>query len=107
MWSADDFINEHLLSMLGAPDFIGRAPCGALAQFSDLIDAVVSPALNPLRNLKDEVMDFAKEKIKDAPGGALGMPVSRWSSCSTTRAPEWTSSRSSWRYRHGRAVPAR
>jgi hypothetical protein len=74
MWSADDFINDHLLSMLGAPDFVGglREALGAL---SNLIDEVVGEALNPIRMLEDEIMDFAKGKIKALLEDRWGVPV--------------------------------
>jgi hypothetical protein len=74
MASADDFINDHLLSMLGAPDFIGGLR-KALSALSEFIDSVVGEALNPVRMLEDEIMDFAKGKIKDLLEDRWGVPV--------------------------------
>jgi hypothetical protein len=75
-YSADPFINDHLLSMLGAPDFVGGLR-EALADLSHVIDQVVSPALNPLRKVSDAIKDEAKEMVKDLLEDRWGIPVDK------------------------------
>lgn len=64
---AEPFIDNHLVSMLGAPDLVGD-----FLQFSnqlgDQIDTLVGQLglpFNPLREVRDRVKDAAKDFIKD------------------------------------------
>jgi hypothetical protein len=72
--SADDFVNDHLLSMLGAPDFIGGLR-EALETLSDVIDDVVGEALNPVRKVTDAIKDFAIDKVKELVQERWGIPI--------------------------------
>lgn len=74
LWASDDFINDHLLSMLGAPDVIGDLR-EILADIADTIDDILGPALNPLRMLSNEINNFAKGLIKDALSERFGIDV--------------------------------
>ena len=74
LWSSEDFINDHLLSMLGAPDAIGDLRA-LLADIADTIDDILGPALNPLRTLSNEVKNFAKGLVKDALSERFGIDV--------------------------------
>jgi hypothetical protein len=64
-----DFVNVHMLSMLGAPDFVGDLR-GALQGLGDRLADVLAPViepinrtLNPIFQLRDDVKDFAKELV--------------------------------------------
>ena len=57
---ADDFIDDHLLSMLGAPDVVGDIH-DLLQALGSLIDQVVGPALNPLRIVGAALEEAAKD----------------------------------------------
>ena len=74
LWSSEDFINDHLLSMLGAPDAIGDLRA-LLADIADTIDDILGPALNPLRAVSNEVKNFAKGLVKDALSERFGIDV--------------------------------
>ena len=50
----DPFINDHMISMLGAPDVVGDARA-LLQSFSEILDDILGPALNPLRLVTDEL----------------------------------------------------
>lgn len=67
----DPFINDHLLSMAGAPDALGGIR-EALQSFSDLLDDIVGPAANPLRvataAIKEELKQLVLEQIKESYG---------------------------------------
>jgi hypothetical protein len=57
------FIDHHLLSMLGAPDFVGELR-ETLRDLADLLDEILAPlniALNPIRNVLNEIKEFAKD----------------------------------------------
>lgn len=70
----DPFINDHMLSMLGAPDALGDIR-SALQWFSGVLDDVVGPALNPLRLVTEEVKEVAKGIIIDEVNRAFGIDV--------------------------------
>ena len=73
----DPFINEHLLSMLGAPDFVGEIRA-LLQEVLATIDAVLGPVLgafNPLRESLLQVEEFAKDLIKDLIAETLGIDI--------------------------------
>jgi len=74
MWASDDFINDHLLSMLGAPDAIGDLR-ELLGEIADLLDDILGPALNPLRAIGNEINEFASDLIKDALSERFGIDV--------------------------------
>lgn len=71
---SDDFINTHLLSMLGAPDFVGGLRA-FLEDVSDLIDSIVGPALNPIRETLAQIKEFAANLLKDAIKDRFGLDV--------------------------------
>lgn len=56
----DPFINDRMLSMLGAPDAVGDARA-VLQGFSDILDDILGPTLNPLRLVTAEIKEVAKE----------------------------------------------
>lgn len=73
----DPFINQHLLSMLGAPDFVGGLR-QALQDLADDLDALLEPlgiAFNPLEELNAQIKELAKELIKDFVEEAYGIDV--------------------------------
>lgn len=75
--SADPFINQHLLSMLGAPDFVGGLRAilqEVLDAIDDIMDAILGP-LNPVRTALAQIKEFAKDLLKDAIGGVLGVDI--------------------------------
>ena len=71
---ADPFINHHLLSMLGAPDFVGGLR-EILAQVSDLIDDIVGPALNPVREVLADIKEAAADLVKDMIKDRFGLDI--------------------------------
>lgn len=69
------FVDDHLLSMLGVPDWLVYAKkiTGSAFDFlSDIVDKIVGPALNPLRNLaatiENAITGFVNTKIREATG---------------------------------------
>lgn len=74
MHESDDFINNHLLSMLGAPDFVGDLRA-FLEDVSDLIDDIVGPLLNPVRETLAQIKDFAADLLKDAINDRFGIDI--------------------------------
>lgn len=80
--SADPFINQHLLSMLGAPDFVGglREILQEVMDFiDDIMDAILGP-LNPVRTVLAQIKEFATDLLKDAIGAVLGIDIDALSS---------------------------
>lgn len=71
---ADPFINDHLLSMLGAPDFVGGLR-EVLGEVSDLIDDIVGPAVNPIREPLADLKEFAGDLVKDAISDRFGIDI--------------------------------
>src|SRR5205823_3773734 len=75
--TANDFINEHLLSMLGAPDVIGELRA-ILQDFGDVLDEILDVALaefNPLREALAELKLAFEEIVEDAVEDAIGVPI--------------------------------
>jgi hypothetical protein len=70
----DPFINDHMLSMLGAPDVVGEAR-SILQAFSEVLDDILGPALNPLRMVTAEIKEMAKEIIIEEINKAFGVDV--------------------------------
>jgi hypothetical protein len=73
-FETDDYINGHMLSMLGLPDAVGPIR-EALDALADLLDEIVGPALNPFRLAIDEIKDAIKDLIKDEIRKATGVDV--------------------------------
>ena len=63
-YESEDFINDHLISMLGAPDLVGDLN-ELFGVVSDTLDDVLGPALNPLQAPIAELKEYAKELIKE------------------------------------------
>ena len=63
-YESEDFINDHLISMLGAPDLVGDLN-ELFGVVSDTLDDVLGPALNPLQAPIAEIKEYAKELIKE------------------------------------------
>ena len=74
LYASDDFINDHLLSMLGAPDVIGDLR-ELLDEIADLLDDILGPALNPLRQIGNVINKFATDLVKDALSERFGIDV--------------------------------
>ncbi|HET6626732.1 MAG TPA: PKD domain-containing protein [Nocardioidaceae bacterium] len=70
----DPFINNHLISMLGAPDVVGDAR-EVLQAFSGFLDDVMGPALNPLRLVTAEIKEVAMDLVLEQVNAALGVDV--------------------------------
>ena len=64
-YESEDFVNDHLISMLGAPDVVGDLN-ELFGVVSDTLDDVLGPALNPLQAPIAEIKEFAKDKIQEA-----------------------------------------
>ena len=76
LFETDDFINDHLLSMLVGPiGTVAGDVRDALEQLSDVLDEIVGPALNPIRLTIDEVKELIHDMIKDAIRDATGIDV--------------------------------
>jgi hypothetical protein len=72
---SDDFINDHLLSMVGAPDLVGELR-SILESISDVVEDIIgtiTAPLNPLREGIAEVKQFVNELIEDAVSDLLGL----------------------------------
>jgi hypothetical protein len=75
--TANDFINDHLLSMLGAPDVIGdlRSILQDFTSFlDDVLDVLLAP-FNPLREALAELKLFFTELVQDAIEDAIGIDI--------------------------------
>ncbi len=70
----NDFVNDHLLSMLGAPDIIGVAR-GAIQDAMEALGKVLDVVLNPIAQPLSAIKDFAKEQIKKVVSAVLGIDV--------------------------------
>jgi hypothetical protein len=74
---ADDFINDHLLSMVGAPDLVGDLR-SILESISDVVDDIIgtiTAPFNPLREVLAEVKQFINDLIEDAVSDLLGVNI--------------------------------
>ena len=72
--STNDFVNNHLLSMLGAPDFVGVAR-GAIQDAMDTLGKALDVVLNPIAQPLAAIKDFAKEQVKQLVSDAIGIDV--------------------------------
>ena len=74
---SDDFINAHLLSMIGLPDFVGdvRAIVGEISEDFEEILAVVSLPLNPLLEAQADLKEFIKDIIQDLIAAVIGIDI--------------------------------
>jgi len=70
----NDFVNDHLLSMLGAPDFVGVAR-GAIQDAMDELGKALDVVLNPIAEPLSAIKDFAKDQIKELVSEAIGVDV--------------------------------
>lgn len=71
---ANDFINDHLLAMLGAPDFVAGLR-EALQNFSEFLDERIGTLFNPLRKIQAELREAAFDLIKQGIQEAFGISV--------------------------------
>jgi hypothetical protein len=74
---ADPFVNSYMLSMLGAPDFVGGLRA-VIQDLSDRLDDILGPisaVLNPIRMAEAELKEFAKEKVKELIKDRYGIDV--------------------------------
>ena len=71
-------MNHHLLSMLGAPDFVGDIN-ELLGVIGDALDEILGPALNPLRLVGAELKEAAEDLVKDLIEEAYGVDVDQLS----------------------------
>jgi hypothetical protein len=74
---SDDFINDHLLSMAGAPDLVGDLR-SILESITDVVDDVVgtiTAPFNPLREVIAEVKLFVDDLIEEAVSEVLGINI--------------------------------
>jgi hypothetical protein len=74
---SDDFINEHLLSMIGLPDFVGevREIVGEISEVFEDILAVVAMPLNPLLEAKADLEEFIEDQIQDMIAEVIGIDI--------------------------------
>jgi hypothetical protein len=82
-YAVDPFINDHLLSMMGAPDFIGdlRDFFGdAFDVIEDIIAEILPPELNFVALAREEIKEAIIELIKDEIESAYGMDVDQLTS---------------------------
>ncbi len=71
------FINDHLISMLGAPDFVGGLR-DALDTLSAALDEILGPigaVFNPLELALTDIKEFAKQKVKELIKERYGIDV--------------------------------
>jgi len=74
----DDFINEHLLRMLGVPDLVGdaRALLGDIeAQVQQFIAALRAPLRNPILENEAQMKQAAEDLIRDAINDTFGVDL--------------------------------
>ena len=63
-YESEDFINDHLISMLGAPDVVGDLN-ELFGVVSDTLEDVLGPQLNPLQAPIAELKEYAKDLLKE------------------------------------------
>ena len=82
LWSANDFINDYLLPMIGLPDWFSDIR-EALSKLGDLVSdglaAALGPAYNPIRNaingVTQPIKDWAASIIEAELSSRFGIPV--------------------------------
>jgi hypothetical protein len=74
LFASNDFINNHLLAMLGLPDFVGGLR-EALQDVSGLIDDAIGPAFNPIKFVSNELEQYAKDLIIDFVSDRFGIDI--------------------------------
>ncbi len=78
LFALDDFINDHLLSMIGAPDFVGdlRDFFGDAFDFvEDLIAAILPPELNFIALAGEAIKEAIGELVQSAIEEVLGLDL--------------------------------
>ena len=65
-----DYVNAHLISMLGAPDFVGKLLALSTA-ISRWIEAVADPIIRPLKQLERDLMNAILK-------AATGLTLDQW-----------------------------
>jgi hypothetical protein len=82
MFSSEDYIENHLLSMAGAPDAAGDL-LDAIGNLSDLFSDVLGP-LNPITAPIAEIKEYVSELLKDEIAKAFGIDLDHIKSFLTT-----------------------
>lgn len=70
----DPFVNDHLLSMIGLPDVVGKIRT-FLDKLTRFVNKVLGPALNPFRAARDVIKTKLKEFLNDAIRETFGIDV--------------------------------
>lgn len=73
LYSSEDYIEDHLLSMAGAPDAAGDL-VDVIGNLSDFLSDVLGP-LNPITAPLAEIKEYVTELIKDEIAEAFGIDV--------------------------------
>ena len=73
LYSSEDYIEDHLLSMAGAPDAAGDL-VDIIGNLSDFLSDVLGP-LNPITAPLAEIKEYVTELIKDEIAEAFGIDV--------------------------------
>ncbi|MDQ3067783.1 MAG: hypothetical protein M3R12_11645 [Actinomycetota bacterium] len=73
LYSSEDYIEDHLLSMAGAPDAVGDL-LDAIGDLSDLFSDVLGP-LNPITAPLADIKEYVTEFLKDEIGKAFGIDI--------------------------------
>jgi hypothetical protein len=81
LFKADPFIEDHLLSMLGAPDVVGVL-AGALDTISEFLADIIP--YNPVTAIGAELSEIAKKLVKDAVEETLGLNLDHLKSLITS-----------------------
>ncbi len=71
-FTMDDFLHDHLLSMLGAPDALGDL-LDAMDTIGVVFEDLFGPVLNPITAPFEELKAFIKDKLQEAIEEALGV----------------------------------
>jgi hypothetical protein len=73
-FAMEDFIHDHLLSMLGAPDLVGDL-LDAMDVLGEVFEDILGPVLNPITAPLDELKAFIKDKLQEAIEDATGVDI--------------------------------
>jgi hypothetical protein len=73
----DGFVNDHLLSMLGLPDFVGevRSIVGEIEEVFDDILGVIGIPFNPLLEAVADLKAWIKDLVEDLISEVLGIDI--------------------------------